>query len=159
MTVAAARRCCAPGERRRRGDVELSGVPERSGGAASVDEDAGARPAVFERLDGFGRGASPPTRSSAPKARRASTSRHSSASCRHGSTRSSPSRRPPRPAPVPTAAWPAPAPKSSPVRLADLAASGRLEVPIAATLPLADVQRAFELLEQRHHDGKVVLLP
>lgn len=43
--------------------------------------------------------------------------------------------------------------------LADLAASGRLEAPIAATFPLTDVQRAFEPLEQRHIHGKVVLLP
>ena len=30
---------------------------------------------------------------------------------------------------------------------------------IFATFPLADVQRAFELLEARHTHGKVVLLP
>ncbi|WP_405883756.1 NADP-dependent oxidoreductase [Streptomyces sp. NBC_01384] len=39
--------------------------------------------------------------------------------------------------------------------LADLAASGRLELPIAATFPLADVRRAFELVEARHTHGKV----
>ena len=43
--------------------------------------------------------------------------------------------------------------------LADLAATRQLELPIAATFPLADVQRAFELLEARHTHGKVVLLP
>ncbi|WP_042433357.1 NADP-dependent oxidoreductase [Streptacidiphilus anmyonensis] len=43
--------------------------------------------------------------------------------------------------------------------LADLAATGQLELPIAATFPLADVRRAFELVEARHTHGKVVLLP
>lgn len=43
--------------------------------------------------------------------------------------------------------------------LADLAAAGLLELPIAATFPLADVRRAFELVEARHTHGKVVLLP
>jgi NADPH:quinone reductase-like Zn-dependent oxidoreductase len=46
--------------------------------------------------------------------------------------------------------------------LAELAAriaSGHLEVPIAATFPLAQVQSAFSLLEQGHIRGKIVLLP
>jgi len=43
--------------------------------------------------------------------------------------------------------------------LAGLIASGKLEVPIAATFPLDDVQAAFTLLEQGHTRGKIVLLP
>jgi NADPH:quinone reductase-like Zn-dependent oxidoreductase len=43
--------------------------------------------------------------------------------------------------------------------LAGLVASGELEVPIAATFPLADVRAAFELLERGHTRGKIVLLP
>jgi NADPH:quinone reductase len=43
--------------------------------------------------------------------------------------------------------------------LAGLAASGELEVPIAATFALADVRQAFELVERRHTHGKVVLIP
>ncbi|HEX3618008.1 MAG TPA: NADP-dependent oxidoreductase [Solirubrobacteraceae bacterium] len=43
--------------------------------------------------------------------------------------------------------------------LAELAASGRLAVPIAATYPLARVQDAFAELEQRHTRGKIVLIP
>jgi NADPH:quinone reductase-like Zn-dependent oxidoreductase len=43
--------------------------------------------------------------------------------------------------------------------LAELAASGRLDVPIAATYPLARVQDAFAELEQRHTRGKIVLIP
>jgi NADPH:quinone reductase-like Zn-dependent oxidoreductase len=43
--------------------------------------------------------------------------------------------------------------------LADLAASGALEIPIAATFPLDRVADAFELLEQRHTQGKIVLIP
>jgi NADPH:quinone reductase-like Zn-dependent oxidoreductase len=43
--------------------------------------------------------------------------------------------------------------------LAALIASGRLEVPIAATFPLAQVRAAFSLLEQGHIRGKIVLLP
>jgi NADPH2:quinone reductase len=43
--------------------------------------------------------------------------------------------------------------------LAELAASGRIEVPIAATYPLARVQDAFAELEQRHTRGKIVLIP
>jgi len=43
--------------------------------------------------------------------------------------------------------------------LAELAADGRLEVPIAATFPLERVQDAFAELEQRHTRGKIVLVP
>ncbi len=43
--------------------------------------------------------------------------------------------------------------------LADLAASGRLDVPIAASYPLERVQDAFAELEQRHTRGKIVLIP
>ena len=43
--------------------------------------------------------------------------------------------------------------------LAGLVAAGELEVPIAATFPLADVRAAFNLLEQGHTRGKIVLLP
>jgi NADPH:quinone reductase-like Zn-dependent oxidoreductase len=43
--------------------------------------------------------------------------------------------------------------------LAALIASGDLEVPIAATFPLDQVQAAFSLLEQGHSRGKIVLLP
>jgi NADPH:quinone reductase-like Zn-dependent oxidoreductase len=43
--------------------------------------------------------------------------------------------------------------------LAELAASGRIEVPIAATYPLDRVQDAFAELEQRHTRGKIVLIP
>jgi NADPH:quinone reductase-like Zn-dependent oxidoreductase len=43
--------------------------------------------------------------------------------------------------------------------LAGLAASGQLEVPIAATYRLTDVRAAFEQLGQGHTRGKIVLLP
>lgn len=43
--------------------------------------------------------------------------------------------------------------------LANLIASGELEVPIAATFSLDQVRAAFSLLEQGHVRGKVVLLP
>jgi NADPH:quinone reductase-like Zn-dependent oxidoreductase len=43
--------------------------------------------------------------------------------------------------------------------LAELAAGGRLEVPIAATYPLDRVRDAFAELEQRHTRGKIVLIP
>jgi NADPH:quinone reductase-like Zn-dependent oxidoreductase len=43
--------------------------------------------------------------------------------------------------------------------LAGLVAAGGLEVPIAATFPLADVRAAFKLLEHGHTRGKIVLLP
>lgn len=43
--------------------------------------------------------------------------------------------------------------------LADLAATGALEVPIAATYPLDRVADAFAELEQRHTRGKIALIP
>ncbi|MGO8873902.1 MAG: NADP-dependent oxidoreductase [Acidimicrobiales bacterium] len=43
--------------------------------------------------------------------------------------------------------------------MAELVASGAIEVPIAATYPLERVADAFEELEQRHTRGKIVLLP
>jgi NADPH:quinone reductase-like Zn-dependent oxidoreductase len=43
--------------------------------------------------------------------------------------------------------------------LAGLVAAGDLEVPIAATFPLAQVRAAFQQLEQGHTRGKIVLLP
>jgi len=43
--------------------------------------------------------------------------------------------------------------------LADLAASGRLVVPIAATYPLGEVREAYTELERRHTRGKIVLVP
>jgi len=44
-------------------------------------------------------------------------------------------------------------------KLAGLIAIGQLEVPIAATFPLADVQGAFGLLAGGHVRGKIVLMP
>jgi NADPH:quinone reductase-like Zn-dependent oxidoreductase len=43
--------------------------------------------------------------------------------------------------------------------LADLIAAGRLEVPVAATFPLARVRDAYRLLEQGHVRGKIALIP
>ncbi|MEV4233886.1 MULTISPECIES: NADP-dependent oxidoreductase [unclassified Nocardia] len=43
--------------------------------------------------------------------------------------------------------------------LADLAAAGTVEVPIAAVYPLDKVQEAYRELEQRHTRGKIVLHP
>lgn len=43
--------------------------------------------------------------------------------------------------------------------LAGLVARGLLEVPVARTYPLAEVQAAFRDLEQRHTLGKIVLVP
>jgi len=43
--------------------------------------------------------------------------------------------------------------------MAGLVASGAIEVPIAATYPLEQVADAFQLLEQRHTRGKIVLIP
>ena len=43
--------------------------------------------------------------------------------------------------------------------MAQLEASGAIEVPIAARFPLEQVADAFELLEQRHTRGKIVLIP
>ncbi|MFF3332993.1 NADP-dependent oxidoreductase [Streptomyces sp. NPDC002888] len=45
------------------------------------------------------------------------------------------------------------------VELADLVASGAVEIPIAATYPLDRVADAFAELEQRHTHGKIVLVP
>ena len=44
-------------------------------------------------------------------------------------------------------------------RIADLAASGAIEIPIAATYPLDQVRAAYEQLEQGHTQGKIVLIP
>jgi NADPH:quinone reductase len=43
--------------------------------------------------------------------------------------------------------------------MANLVASGKIEIPIAASFPLSAVGAAFELLEQRHTRGKIVLIP
>ena len=43
--------------------------------------------------------------------------------------------------------------------LAGLIDAGRLDVPIARTYPLAEVQEAYRELEQRHTLGKIVLVP
>jgi len=43
--------------------------------------------------------------------------------------------------------------------LVRLPGSGTIEVPIAVTLPLAQVKQAFRELEQRHTLGKIVLHP
>lgn len=43
--------------------------------------------------------------------------------------------------------------------MADLVASGQIELPIAATYPLEKVRDAFAQLEQRHTHGKIVLIP
>jgi NADPH:quinone reductase-like Zn-dependent oxidoreductase len=43
--------------------------------------------------------------------------------------------------------------------LAELCASGELEIPIAATYPLDQVRDAFAELEERHTRGKIVLVP
>ena len=43
--------------------------------------------------------------------------------------------------------------------LAALIADGELEIPVAATFPLAEVRDAYRLLAQGHVQGKIVLLP
>jgi NADPH:quinone reductase len=43
--------------------------------------------------------------------------------------------------------------------MANLVASGAIEIPIAATYPLERVADAFEELERRHTRGKIVLIP
>jgi NADPH2:quinone reductase len=43
--------------------------------------------------------------------------------------------------------------------MAGLVASGAIEIPIAATYPLDQVKDAYEVLEQRHTRGKIVLIP
>jgi NADPH:quinone reductase-like Zn-dependent oxidoreductase len=44
-------------------------------------------------------------------------------------------------------------------QLTTLMAEGKLELVIAKTFPLAEVQEAFRELEQRHTHGKIVLIP
>jgi len=44
-------------------------------------------------------------------------------------------------------------------QLADLIASGKLEITIAKTFPLSQVREAYSELERRHTRGKIVLLP
>ena len=41
--------------------------------------------------------------------------------------------------------------------LADMVADGKMDVPIAKTYPLNQVKEAFEELEKRHSQGKIVL--
>lgn len=53
----------------------------------------------------------------------------------------------------------APDPAAVLAELAQLAAAGDLEVPIARTYPLEQVQDAFSELEKRHTLGKIVLIP
>jgi NADPH:quinone reductase-like Zn-dependent oxidoreductase len=43
--------------------------------------------------------------------------------------------------------------------MAELVASGQIEIPIAATYPLEKVRDAFAVLEERHTHGKIVLIP
>jgi NADPH:quinone reductase-like Zn-dependent oxidoreductase len=43
--------------------------------------------------------------------------------------------------------------------LAQLVVGGQLEIPIAATYPLEEVQEAYRVLEERHTLGKIVLHP
>ena len=43
--------------------------------------------------------------------------------------------------------------------MAELVASGRIEIPIAASFPLERVRDAFAMLEERHTHGKIVLTP
>jgi len=43
--------------------------------------------------------------------------------------------------------------------MADLVASGQIEVPIAATYPLEEVRAAYAELDRRHTRGKIVLIP
>ena len=43
--------------------------------------------------------------------------------------------------------------------MAELVASGQIEIPIAATYPLERVRDAFAELEERHTHGKIVLVP
>jgi NADPH:quinone reductase len=43
--------------------------------------------------------------------------------------------------------------------MAELVASGQIEIPIAATYPLEKVRDAYAQVEQRHTRGKVVLIP
>jgi NADPH2:quinone reductase len=43
--------------------------------------------------------------------------------------------------------------------MAELVASGQIEIPIAATFPLERVRDAYAELEERHTHGKIVLIP
>lgn len=43
--------------------------------------------------------------------------------------------------------------------MAELVASGDIEIPIAATYPLEKVREAYAELEKRHTRGKIVLVP
>jgi NADPH:quinone reductase-like Zn-dependent oxidoreductase len=43
--------------------------------------------------------------------------------------------------------------------LAEQAGAGEFEIPIAARYPLAEVRDAYDVLEQRHTRGKIVLVP
>jgi NADPH2:quinone reductase len=43
--------------------------------------------------------------------------------------------------------------------MAQLVAAGQIEIPIAATYPLDQVREAFQVLEERHTHGKIVLIP
>jgi NADPH:quinone reductase len=43
--------------------------------------------------------------------------------------------------------------------VADLVATGEIEIPIAASYPLDRVRDAFAQLELRHTHGKIVLTP
>jgi NADPH:quinone reductase-like Zn-dependent oxidoreductase len=43
--------------------------------------------------------------------------------------------------------------------VAELVASGQIEIPIAATYPLERVRDAYDELEKRHTRGKIVLIP
>ena len=43
--------------------------------------------------------------------------------------------------------------------IAELVAKGEIDIPVAATYPLAEVQAAFTELEKRHTRGKIVLIP
>jgi NADPH2:quinone reductase len=44
-------------------------------------------------------------------------------------------------------------------QMAELVASGQIEIPIAATYPFEKVRDAFAELEKRHTHGKIVLMP
>jgi NADPH:quinone reductase-like Zn-dependent oxidoreductase len=45
------------------------------------------------------------------------------------------------------------------LEMAELVATGKIELPIAAEYPLDEVREAFEQLEDRHTLGKIVLIP
>jgi NADPH:quinone reductase-like Zn-dependent oxidoreductase len=44
-------------------------------------------------------------------------------------------------------------------QLAELIASGKLDMPVAKTFPLTEVREAYKELENRHTRGKIVLIP